>query len=227
MLLTNPSIAIMVLDDHAVVRLGLETALAPDPSISIVGSFSTSGELIRALQVTKVDLIVLDYSLGADDADGLNLVRMLRLRYPKIKIIIYSMHDQPVIVSLLLRAGANGFFAKGEDISGLGEVIHRIVAGKNYALPEYSNIASELGEISTSTPVVEDGAAAILAHKKLTPKEHEVLRCYLDGMSVIQIAEKYSRSRKTVSGQKQSAYRKLGISTANELFKIRHILDSY
>ena len=60
---------------------------------------------------------------------------------------------------------------------------------------------------------------------KLSPREREVFRCVLDGMSVTEIAAKFSRGITTISAQKNSAFRKLGIRTNNELFKIRHLLD--
>ncbi|HBD32841.1 MAG TPA: DNA-binding response regulator, partial [Cupriavidus sp.] len=58
----------------------------------------------------------------------------------------------------------------------------------------------------------------------LTEKEREVLRCFLDGITVNEIAAKFSRSKKTVSGHKQSALRKLGIRSDNDLFKVRHLI---
>ena len=59
----------------------------------------------------------------------------------------------------------------------------------------------------------------------LSPKENEVLRCFLDGLRISQIASKFSRSIKTISGQKQAAFRKLGIRTDAELFKVQRKLD--
>ena len=67
--------------------------------------------------------------------------------------------------------------------------------------------------------------SALIDRSELSPREREVLRCCLDGMSVTDIAEKFARSIKTISSQKQSAYRKLGIRTDTELFKIKHELE--
>lgn len=68
------------------------------------------------------------------------------------------------------------------------------------------------------------GAQRLLNDPTLSPKEREVLRCCLDGMSVSQISRKFMRSMKTISGQKQAAFRKLGVRTDAELFKLQHSL---
>jgi DNA-binding NarL/FixJ family response regulator len=70
-----------------------------------------------------------------------------------------------------------------------------------------------------------DPSSSLRLNTSLTPKEQEVLRCFLDGMSVSSIAAKFSRSASTISTQKQSAYRKLGIKTDSELFKFTQQFD--
>ena len=60
----------------------------------------------------------------------------------------------------------------------------------------------------------------------LSAREQEVIRCYLSGMTITEIAEKFSRSIKTISSQKASAFRKLGVMSNNELFRIKHIIES-
>jgi DNA-binding NarL/FixJ family response regulator len=73
-------------------------------------------------------------------------------------------------------------------------------------------------------PLVEDGAD-LLAGVPLSVKEREVIRCFLEGMSVTQIARKFNRSTKTISTQKSTAFRKLGVTSDGELFKIKHMLS--
>lgn len=74
---------------------------------------------------------------------------------------------------------------------------------------------------STENNDIFDADQALVDNPELSPKEREVLRCCLEGLSVSQVAIKFSRSRKTISGQKQAAFRKLGIRTDTELFKLQ------
>ncbi|EJL88094.1 response regulator containing a CheY-like receiver domain and an HTH DNA-binding domain [Herbaspirillum sp. CF444] len=212
-----PVIRILLLDDHSVVGKGIAAALASDSGFAIVGSFSTSRDFMAALNSNEVDLVVIDYSLGADDADGLSLVRMMRRRYPDIKILVLSSHDNPLTVSLSIAAGAHGFLGKTEDITLLAGVIRRLMRGEAYTPPALANSTDKMSEASGTDNLIASQVC-------LSAREHEVILCCLEGMSIIQIAKKYSRSRKTVSTQKLSAYRKLGIKTDIELFKINGLL---
>jgi DNA-binding NarL/FixJ family response regulator len=69
---------IALLDDHAVVRYGLAKRLAEEPDFAVIGAFATSKELMAALRASPADLLLIDYSLGSNDIDGLNLIRALR-----------------------------------------------------------------------------------------------------------------------------------------------------
>jgi len=81
-----------------------------------------------------------------------------------------------------------------------------------------------IAHLDTALPSDSDNVLA--DHPHLSPKESKVTRCCLEGMSVFQIANKFLRSRKTISGQKQPAFRKLGISTDTELFKLQNQLNA-
>jgi two-component system capsular synthesis response regulator RcsB len=228
---------VALLDDHAAIRHGLAARLAQENDIDIVGTFSGSQELIDGLQSAPADFLLIDYALGHNDIDGHNLIRLLRIRFPKAKIIVTSAHDTQATVTLAMQAGANGFVGKGQDLDDLIKAIRIIVKGGTYLPPEIAaELSSKSGQqqIPSAAPDSIDagasdgsGDASILkGNAELTPREREVLRCFLSGMSVAQIAEKFSRSNKTISTQKQAGYRKLGIRSDAEFFQIRYQLDS-
>ena len=226
---------VALLDDHAAIRHGLAARLAQEKDIDIVGTFSGSQELIDGLQSAPADFLLIDYALGHNDIDGHNLIRLLRIRFPKAKIIVTSAHDNQATVTLAMQAGANGFVGKGQDLDDLIAAIRVIAKGGTYLPLE---IAAELSsrsgqqQIPSAAPAsaamagVPDDASILKGNAELTPREREVLRCFLSGMSVAQIAEKFSRSNKTISTQKQAGYRKLGIRSDAEFFQIRYQLDS-
>lgn len=220
---------VAVLDDHSLIRLALNARLSREADLSVVGVFSGSAELISALRKVDVDLLVLDYQLHEDELDGLNLIRLLRKQYPHLLILISSSAEKPAIVNLAIGAGANGFLGKSQPVDDLLVAIRTIASGQMYLS---THMAFELDkkpvtgeELVTVIGAAALGDALLVTHAALSPKEREVLRCCLEGMKVSQIALKFMRSRKTISGQKQSAFRKMGIRTDVELFKLQHKLD--
>ncbi|HEY4072465.1 MAG TPA: response regulator transcription factor [Herbaspirillum sp.] len=231
-------LSVALLDDHAAIRHGLAARLAQEKDIDIVGTFSGSQELIAGLQSAPADFLLIDYALGHNDIDGHNLIRLLRIRFPKAKIIVTSAHDNQATVMLAMQAGASGFVGKGQDLDDLIAAIRTVAKGGTYLPPEIADELSSRGtpqQIPAAAPASATasdsanapGDASILAgNADLTPREREVLRCFLSGMSVAQIAEKFSRSNKTISTQKQAGYRKLGIRSDAEFFQIRYQLDS-
>jgi DNA-binding NarL/FixJ family response regulator len=210
---------VILLDDHEVIRRGLELLLKQEFSIDVVGSFRSSRELFAALRDTRVDVIIVDYALGPSDVDGLNLIRALKVRFPRERILVMSSHHNPATVALAMRAGAHGFVGKGQNPSDLILAIRAVAAGRTY-LGEYPEATP-----GSAKPSSDKAGDELLGYARLSPREREVLRCVLDGMSVTEIAAKFFRGITTISAQKNSAFRKLGIRTNNELFKIRHLLD--
>lgn len=220
---------VAVLDDHSLIRLALNSRLSREADFAVVGVYSGSAELISALRVLTIDLLVLDYQLHEGELDGLNLIRMLRKQHPQLLILISSSSEKPAIVNLAIGAGANGFLGKSQPVDDLVVAIRTVASGQLYLS---SLMAFELdkkpvsGQECTSANGDDSPSDTLLvSNVALSPKEREVLRCCLDGMQVSQIALKFMRSRKTISGQKQSAFRKLGIRTDVELFRLQHNLD--
>ena len=226
---TRP-IRVVVLDDHAVVRHGLAARLKQEADIEVCGMFASGREIVRALKdnTFEVDVLLMDYSLGPTEIDGLNLIRLIRVRYPELKILVASAHHNKATVGMVMHAGARGFVGKEEELSELVRAIRTVAAGGkrlNAALAAEMERDALSADAPAPTANGTNKLSVLLDRSELSPREREVLRCCLDGMSVTDVAEKFARSIKTISSQKQSAYRKLGIRTDTELFKIKHELE--
>lgn len=220
---SHRSIRIALLDDHPVVLHGVSSQLKQVREISIVGEFASGRELLAALSRQEVDVLIMDYSLGPQDIDGVSLLRMLRLRFPLLEILVMSGHGNPATATLAMRAGARGFIGKARPMHELIDAIRSVADRKRYIDP---GLARRLKHDGSSAPDVdENGAMTLGGQASLSVREREVLRCVLDGMAVTSIARKFSRSVNTISTQKQSAYRKLGIRSDAELFKMQHSLS--
>lgn len=219
--LTAHPLRLMVLDDHAVVRHGLVVRLAHEPDLSVVGSHATSRDLLDALATLPAEIVLMDFSLGPSDIDGLNLIRALTIRHPRSRTIVISAHYSAATVALALKAGARGYVGKHQELDELVAAIRTVGKGRIHLHPD---MAADIATHAEASPGPTD-AGALTKNPLLSPREREVLRCCLEGMSVTQIAAKFSRNVNTISTQKQAAFRKLGIRTDNELFKLRYQLD--
>lgn len=215
-------IRILLLDDHPIVLEGIQRRLQGVPAFQIAGSYSTARELIHALATATetVHLAIVDFSLGPHDVDGINLLRALRLRYPRTAVLVLSSHFNPATVSLALQAGVSGFLSKSQGADELIDAIRQVARGRTY-LP--ADMRQQLAELSDRAPA--RGSVPGQVRETLTPREYEVLRCTLEGMSTSEISAKFSRAMSTISTQKKSGFQKLGIRTDAELFKVRSLIE--
>jgi two-component system capsular synthesis response regulator RcsB len=215
-------IRIALLDDHPVVLHGVSSQLAQVSDMYVAGEYSTSRELLAALAQREVDVLIMDYSLGPKEIDGVSLLRMLRIRFPSLEVLVVSGHGNPATAALAMRAGARGFVGKTRPMHELIDAIRTVATSKRYIDQSLVHGFEQASE----TAVAEEGDTMTLAGQaSLSLREREVLRCVLEGMTVTSIARKFSRSVNTISTQKQSAYRKLGIRSDAELFKVQHSLS--
>jgi len=222
-------IRIAVLDDHPMIRNAFEFSLAASADMQLVAACASRQEMLSVLRTHEVDVLVLDYLLGENDVDGLLLIRQLLSHFPQLKILVSSSVESPGIVKLILRAGGWGFIGKSKSFREISEAIRLVASGSKFLTEDMrlqiERIAETDGEMKmyVQPSKADDSVDRLL--KTLTPREIEVIRCYLNGMSLGQIAQKFARHVKTISGQKQSALRKLGCRSDAELFLFKdHIL---
>ncbi|QZY92924.1 response regulator transcription factor (plasmid) [Pantoea dispersa] len=220
-------VSVALLDDHDLVLRGLRDLLEENALFNVVGTYSSGRELIVRLRDAPADVLVIDYELSPADVDGLDLIKSLTRHYPKVAILVVSAHYNPATVALALRGGAKGFLGKNRPAQEIHRAIITVSRGEVYLETEMRfRLADQQqhGELLLSGQLSEARINSALSLSSLTPKEQEVVRCFLSGMTVTEIAEKFSRSLKTVSGQKQSAIRKLGLKADHELFIIKDVL---
>ncbi|MHC2598877.1 two-component system capsular synthesis response regulator RcsB [Kluyvera sp. 1366] len=229
----GPTIRIALLDDHPIIRRSFEVVARNEPDTSIVGSFGHSSELLTFLRTheSEVDVLVLDYVLNNDELDGLSLIKQLIVRHPNLKILLSSSIESVAVIRSAYMVGIKGYIGKREETSVYFDAIRAVYKGQRY-VPD--NIASALSQVPSrkrdeallNGPVEQGGEMQSITElsKLLTAREAEVIRCFLDGMEIFEIAAKLKRSRKTISGHKQTGMRKLGLSSDLELFKYREDL---
>lgn len=205
---------IALLDDHPVVRTGLIVRLSSEMQMELTGVHASSQALLDGLRTQPADIVLVDYVLGPRQLAGASLIQALRAKFPAVRILVFSAYPDPARVSQALRAGASGFVGKSQPMHELINAIHVVALGSVYVGP------GTAGHNPPAPAIQEDLGSA------LSIREKDVIRCYLQGMTVTEIALKFERSIKTISSQKASAFRKLGVSSNNDLFKIRDHLDA-
>jgi len=220
---------IALLDDHPIILFGVASTLTREQDFKIVGTYGHSRALIEGLATRPAEVIVIDYALSREDLDGAALIRTLLKRVPGARLIVYSAHYEPSAVASALRNGARGFVGKTQATERLAIAIRAVSNGEVFV---DADMAFSLMETTTAfrqsntdvTPPIPTEVESIVQGAKLSPRERDVIRCFLNGMTVGEIAKKFDRSAKTISTQKFTAYRKLGVRSDNGLFKIARLL---
>ncbi|MCZ4335429.1 response regulator transcription factor [Aeromonas hydrophila] len=201
-------IRLLLADDHPALLSGLKHELSCIPTIDIIGAATDSGELVDLLQANDCDVLVTDYVMpGGRHGDGMGLLSYIRRTYPHVKIVVFTIIDNPALVQEISKLGVNAMLGKTQHPNQLISAIHAVYAGSNY-FPCDDPLLSGSG--ITQNPV---------SNLALTKREFEVVRLYVSGLSINEIAELLHRTKQTISSQKASAMRKLGISRDADLFR--------
>ena len=189
-------IRVMVVDDHAVVRSGLQTFLSVMPELELVGEASSGDEAVMRSGSLKPDVVLMDLMMPG--TDGVTATRLIRQKYPNIRIIALTSFEEDTLVQEALRAGATGYLMKTVTARELVAAIRAAHEGKMTLSPE----AAEALVRASSQP--RDTA-------DLTDRERKVLRLMVDGMDNSEIAATLVVSLSTVKYHISNILTKLGV----------------
>jgi two-component system invasion response regulator UvrY len=193
-------IRIAIADDHAVVRKGLRHLIVEAGDMTVVGEAATGDELLTVLRSSALDVVVLDLSLGV--RSGLDLLKHIKSEFPRLPVVILSMHSEDLFAVRALRSGAAGYVEKNSAPEELLMAIRRIARGGTY-------VSGKIGEKIAAD--IARGGAAVLPHERLSDRELEVLRLLGSGMSATEIAYSLNLSVKTVSTHRTHLLAKTGL----------------
>jgi DNA-binding NarL/FixJ family response regulator len=201
-------IRIVVADDHAVVRRGLRQILAEADDLQFAGEADSADELLTLLRSRSFDLVILDYSLG--NRSGIDVLKHIKSEFPRLPVLILSMHAEDLFAVRALRAGASGYIQKEVAPEELLLAVRRIAGGAPYLSPNMGQrVAADLAR----------GDSPMLPHERLSDREFEVFRLLGTGKSVTDIAHELNLSVKTVSTHRTRILGKTGLSDNAEIVK--------
>lgn len=206
--MSNP-IRVIVADGHPVCIKGVQVEIAAMNLARIVACVQNSTQLFKVLQCEPCDVLVSDYVMAGENfGDGLGMLSLIQQQYPALRLVVLTSIDSPLVLQAVERQGVQGIVSKADMAEHLRHAIQAIWRGEKYRSPRIEG-------------VLQAGAGGVGADRasRLTPCEVEVVRLFLAGLSVGEIAEKFSRSKQTVSAQKRAAMRKLDVHTDSELVR--------
>lgn len=197
---------IAIADDHAIVRRGLRQIIAETDDLNVSGEAASADELLTLLRTRQFDLIVLDLSLGV--RSGIDLLKHVKSEFPRLPVLILSMHAESLFAVRALRAGASGYVEKENAPEELLCAIRRIAGGKTY-------VSSTMAERIAAD--VARGGAAALPHERLSDREFEIFRLLGSGKSVTDIARALNLSVKTISSHRTRIIAKTGLRDNSDI----------
>ncbi len=200
-------IKVLIADDHAIVRAGLRTLLATEPSLELVGEATGGYEALALAAQTHPDILVLDLSMP--DLDGIAVTKQLCPQQPNLRILILTIHEDEALLREAIRSGAAGYILKRAAEAELISAIRVVMRGDLYVDP--SLMRTLLDETLAAAPAARPCGPA------LTPRETEVLRLIVQGYTNRQMGEELNISVRTVEGHRANLSEKLGLHNRVEL----------
>ncbi len=206
-------IKIILVDDHDIVRDGINALLMLEDDIEVIGEASNSDELYRLLKDLKPNLLLLDILMPGKS--GIEIAEDLSHDYPEINIIILSSDMDENSIFNSIQAGVNGYLPKNVKKDELIEAIRQVNADKEYysdAIP--TTIFKNYKKFAQVGKKQKSSFTAILSDR-----EKEIVCCFASGLSYKEIAEKLCISVRTVESHKNNIMEKLGLKTFVDLIK--------
>lgn len=199
----KPAARLLLVDDHPLVRDGLRMRLEA-ADLSVVGEAGNADEALALAQMLEPDLALMD--VGMTGMNGIALSGVFHERFPGIRVLMLSMHDNIEYVTQAVRAGASGYLLKDSPASEIVRAIGAVLAGHTFFS---EGLAARMIQASAAASPLE----------RLTPRERDILDALAEGLSSKQIAQQTGLSVRTVETHRLNLKRKLGIEGQAEMIK--------
>ena len=200
-------INVFLADDHTLFRDGLKRILAETVDIVVVGEAENGADAYERFCKLTPNVVVLDIALPG--ISGIEAMRRILAREEKTRVLVFSMYEDGIYADRALKAGASGYVTKASAPNVLVDAVHTVAHGKQYLSPD---VAQKLALRVTSATA---GSAT-----NLSPREFEILRLLVKGVTVKDIAESMGLNSKTVANHQSAIRQKLGAESALQLIRI-------
>jgi DNA-binding NarL/FixJ family response regulator len=196
-------IAVLLVDDHTVVRQGLRALLESEGDLKVVGEAENGRQAVRLAKQILPDVVVMDVAMPV--LNGIEATRQISKELPSIKVLGLTSYGDDDYVSQLMEAGARGFLIKQTAADDLLNAIRQVKEGKTYFSPSIAKrLRGQPGQLQSNGKSATKPAG-------LTSRESEVLQLIAEGFANKQVAAELSISIKTVEKHRQQVMNKLNI----------------
>jgi DNA-binding NarL/FixJ family response regulator len=201
---------VFIVDDHPLVRQGLANLINQQNDLIVCGEAEDSAGAIAGLVTARAAVALIDISLKNES--GLELVKNLKVQFPRVALIVLSMHDEALYAERALRAGARGYVMKRETTKSVLASIRQVLKGAVYVSERVVNRIAARSGLSRK-------AAASSPVERLSDRELEIFRLLGEGRTSSQIASDLNLSLKTVQAYCSRAKEKFGVTSLTELLR--------
>jgi len=202
---------VLIVDDHPVLRQGIAQLIALENDMAVCGEAADAGEALKVAQETQPDVAIVDISLH--DSNGIDLIKDMVIRWPRLPILVLSMHSESFYAERVFRAGAKGYVTKGEPSGKVIEGLRKVLAGDVYVSEKLAS--KMIGRLMGGAR----GDASGFSIDRLSDREFQVFELIGQGMQTREIAQKLHVSVKTIDAHRENIKNKLKLTNATELLK--------
>ncbi len=201
-------VKVALVDDHPIVRQGLRNLLQTEPSFQVVAEADDGITGLELVQRVRPDVLIVDLMMPG--LNGLDLIKQVLKRLPRLRIVVLSMQSADSYVVEALQSGAAGYVLKETGPSEIIHAIKAVVAGDRYLSPK---LAQRVLDSSTGRKKLAD------PYDSLTPREREILHLIIEGHTNAQIAARLVLSPRTVELHRSRIMKKLGLHNQTDIFR--------
>ena len=209
---------ILICDDQALVREGLEMLLNLDPDIEVVGTAGNGKEAVELAEKHKPDIVLIDLKMPV--MNGIEATRTISTAFPEIKVLVLTTYDHDEWLFDAIRAGASGYLLKDARREDIINAINGTYQGKAFIDPKV------VGKVLMQT-ANSQACSPLEITSKITKRELDVLRLVAKGFSNTDIAEKLHLSKGTIRNHVSAIFTKLKVNDRTQvtILAIQHGLD--
>ena len=205
----TPTIRVLLVEDHEVVREGLRALLERDPDISVIGDVGTASAAIEAARELSPHVVVMDVRLP--DNSGITACRTIREHHPAVRIIFLSSFTDDIAVTETILGGADGYLLKRVNATGLTRAVHTVAAGQTILDPAVRDAV-----VTRTDRPGHEGGRLLAKRYRLSPQQTRVLALVAEGKTNKEISQTLNLSEKTVKNYVRFIFHKLDFTRRSQ-----------
>ncbi len=203
-------ITIAMAEDHQMLIDGVTSFFEYDESIKIIGTVNNGEDLVKLVRLKQPKLVITDIRMPK--MDGIQATKIIKSKYPHIKVLVLTMFDQPDAIKQMLDAGASGYLLKNSGIKMLSKAILNVTNGETFFDP---NVAFNfMNDYINENVTIGKSEKVVLSNR-----EKEILQLIANGDTSKEISEALFIAKTTVDTHRKNMIRKLNLKGGNELIK--------